>query len=268
MDNEQQEVKTQQNPPQKNAGGNSKKPSNRPSANPMGGRNRAKSTVLANFEKNLKSNSSNTKDKGKIEVVGMDNQRFKNLLSMFEKKPEERQQEETENSQGKGKIDPNRFKAFDGNKADEGIEKKNALLDPLKNAPRVSIQDRIKLLMNSQEESKPKKSYNDPIIEKLRENAKDDDENEGENFSDDNLDISREEENENEIENENNDDLSKSESLSDGGNQNEQNVNTGKIANNDENNSNNKKAQNEEENNNNKKQHNDLDKSESLDDSI
>jgi len=204
MEISQQEVKEKQKPSQNKVGGHSKKSSNKP--NPTGGKSRAKSTLLASFEKNLKANSQSSTNSNKIQVVGFDSEKFKNLKAMFEKKPSEITQEELQRDFESGKINPERFKAFGSNKQNE--ETKNEL-KPLKDVPRMSIQDRINMLMKSKDETEPKKTLNDPILNRLREVNLEEEEDSDNNYSQENLDISREEENNNDIQ------LDKSESLSD-----------------------------------------------------
>jgi len=211
MENSQkEEIKIEQKQPQKKVARLSKKSSNKPTGNPMGGRSRAKSTLLSTFEKNLKTNNQSGNNNKKIQVEGFDSERFKNLKEMFEKKPEEKTQEYDKTLGGVSRMDPDRLKAFAGNSQNEEA-KKNSVLEKIKDAPRMSIQDRISLLMKSNEESHPKKTFNDPILEKLRETYLDEDEESGDNYSEENLDISKEEEGDIE----NNDSLVKSESLND-----------------------------------------------------
>lgn len=251
MENSQQELNTDQNQITKKAGGHSKK-SSKPTGNPMGGRSRAKSTVLANFEKNLKANSTNTNENKKI-ITGLDSERFNNLRAMFDKKPEERPQEENDqNSKGR-KIEPNKLKSFISDNANQ-TEKKNSILESNIPLPSMSIQERISMLMKSQDENKSEKKNIDPIIEKLRQTNLDDDleENSGEDYSDDNLDISKGEENHE------NDDLGKSEGLSEEIDKNE----------NEKFNENTNNNQVNKDNKNSNQSKNDLDKSESLDDDI
>lgn len=209
MENSLHDVKAEQKSSQKKVGGVSKKSSNKPSGNPMGGRSRAKSTILATFEKNLKANKESSDKNDKIQVEGFDKERFKNLKSMFEKKPEETIQNEQQDQFGASKINPDKLKAFTGNTQNEETKKYSGL-DQIKDAPRMSIQDRINMLMKSKEEAQPKTFLNDPILEKLRETNLDEGEDSGDNYSEENLDISKEEENNNE-----NNGLDRSESLSD-----------------------------------------------------
>jgi hypothetical protein len=197
MENSLQDAKAEQKSSQKKVGGVSKKSSNKPSGNPMGGRSRAKSTILATFEKNLKSNKESSDKNHKIQVEGFDKERFKNLKSMFEKKPEETIQDGQSSKFGEGKINPEKLKAFTGNTQNEET-KKNSGLDQIKDAPRMSIKDRINMLMKSKDESQPKTAFNDPILEKLRETNLDEGEDSGDNYSEENLDISKEEDNNNE----------------------------------------------------------------------
>lgn len=256
MDNTQQEAQTEPKTSQKKVGGHSKKSSNKPSGNPMGGRSRAKSTVLSVFEKNLKANSQTMDNNNKkIEVEGFDRERFKNLKAMFEKKPDERLQEENQIQYGAGKIDPLRFKAFAGDSKNEE-KKQDMVLESNQNAPRMSIKDRINMLMKSKEESQPNNTGIDPILEKLRETKLDDNEDSGDDYSEDNLDISKGEEND-----EDNDALDKSESLSDEANKKEK---TDEVQADEKEIKDNNVKDSEQNNKNDKKE--DLDKSESLDD--
>jgi len=255
MENSQQEVKTEQITPRKKVGGVSKKSSNKPSGNPMGGRNRAKSTVLSVFEKNLKANSQTTNNNNKIQVEGFDSERFKNLKAMFDKKPDERSQDEQRRQFGAGNMYPERLKAFAENNQNEE-NTKNSALEPIKEAPKMSIQDRIKMLMKSKEESQPKKTFDDPILEKLRENNLDEDEDSGDNYSEENLDISKEEDN-----HDDNNALDKSESLSEDGNKFDNIIDDGK-----EEKDNNHKVEEQRNKDSKENEKEDLDKSESLDD--
>lgn len=187
---------------EKKAGGKKK---NKPSGNP-GGRSRAKSTVLANFQKNTLANNTNANDSKKPIVTGMNQDKFKNLLGMFDKKPEDTTVEKEKPSFGK--MNSDRFAMFNKNNSNTDDSKPLPGLDP--NKPRLSIKERMEKLMQSKEDSKVVKKI-DPILEKLRENNNDDDEDEDsydDDLSDDNdLDIS-------EGNDKNNDDLEKSESLS------------------------------------------------------
>ncbi len=246
MENNIQEDILNQNQKTIIGGGHSKK-SSKPTKNPIGGRSKGKSLVLANFEKNLKANSTNSTESKKI-ITGVDNEKFNNLRAMFEKKPEERQINDENENYGGGKIDPNKLLAFTGENPNQN-DKKNSVLLTNDNSQSFSIQERIKMLMKSQEENKPQKNNNDPIMEKLKQShLKDDvDENSEKSFSDDNLDISKGEDH-----HDNN--LSKSEGLSDQ----EEKQENGKI---------NEKLKNDENRTKNSKEsRDDLNKSESLED--
>jgi hypothetical protein len=195
--------------------GAGKKKGNKPSANPVG-RNRAKSTVLANFQKNTMSNKLNEQDSKKPIQTGVTQDRFKNLLSMFDKKPaEEMKKEDEKPSYGANvKMNSDRFSMFNKNNENTTDKKDNNVLtglDPSK--PRLSIKERMEKLMQSKEESKPVQKI-DPILERLRENRNEGDEefDEDEDSYDDELSG---EDNLDGSEGEKNDDLDKTESLSD-----------------------------------------------------
>jgi len=186
---------------EKKAGG--KKKGNKPAANPQG-RSRAKSTVLANFQKNTLANNSSLADAKKPIVTGMNQDKFKNLLGMFDKKPEDPNKEKEKPSFGK--MNSDRMAMFNKNSNDDS---KVTCPGEVQNKPRLSIKERMAALMQSKEDMKPKKKI-DPILEKLHENNDDEeDEDSGDDdlSDEDNLDIS-------EGEDKDNDDLGKSESLS------------------------------------------------------
>lgn len=192
----------------KKGGGQTKK-SNKPAA---GGRARAKSTVLMNFEKNLKSNNSGSASGNKQEIKGIDNDRFQKLRAMFSGGATKNESEQNNNKEtvqdGKSQMNPDRFKMFSGTNNQE--ETKRGTLLP-ETAPKVSIKDRINMLMKSKEETR-NTSSRDPILEKLRETHLEEDEDSGDNYSDEednNLDISKEEDNDGD------NDLEESEDLSD-----------------------------------------------------
>ena len=193
----------------KKASAGGKKKTNKSGANPQG-RSRAKSTVLQNFQKNTLANNANPVDSKKPIVTGMNVERFKNLLGMFDKKPEDAQKDSEKPSFGKMNAD--RMSMF--NKVDDSKPCPGEVL----NKPRLSIKERMDALMKSKEEMKPQKKI-DPILEKLRERNnenEDDEDDDGDSFDndlsdEDNLDISQEQDKDKDNDN---DDLGKSESLS------------------------------------------------------
>lgn len=187
--------------------GAGKKKGNKPSANP-GGRSRAKSTVLANFQKNTMANKLNEQDSKKSIQTGLTQDRFKNLLGMFDKKPEEIQKEKEKPSFGK--MNSDRFAMFNKNNENTTDKTDDKTLPGL---PRLSIKERMEKLMQSKEENKTVRKV-DPILERLRENRNEDDEDydEDEDSYDDELSG---EDNLDGSEGEKNDNLDKTESLSD-----------------------------------------------------
>jgi hypothetical protein len=194
----------------KAAGG--KKKTNKAGANPgAGGRKRAQSTVLQNFQKNTMANNTNTTDPKNPIVTGLNKERFKSLLGMFDKKPEDTPKELGVPS-GNSKMNANRFSMFNQNN-----DNSNQSPGELLNKPKVSIKERMEALMKSKEAMQPQKKI-DPILEKLRSNNHNNDEEDEDSYDDDdlsednNLDISQED-NDKDKDNDN-DDLGKSESLS------------------------------------------------------
>lgn len=183
-----------------------KKKGNKPSGQPVG-RSRAKSTVLANFQKNTMANKLNDQDSKKAIDTGVTQDRFKNLLGMFDKKPEDSNKEKEKPSFQKMNTD--RFAMF--NKNNNTTDNKPTT--GFNQGGGMSIKDRMAKLMQSKEDNKTVKKV-DPILERLRENRNDDDDDYDEDedsyddelSEEDNLDISEG--------GKENDDLDKSESLS------------------------------------------------------
>ena len=174
-----------------------KKKGNKPSANPAG-RGKAKG-LLQNFKNNTLASKSAAVESKKPIVEGMNTDKFKNLLGMFDKKPEDKPIED--NKPSFGKINSDRMSMFN---KDNNIEESKQVSENDAYKPNSSIKDRINSLMKSKDDSKITTRTIDPILEKLRENVMEDDEDSYDNLSDD-LDISEGEEN---------DDLEKSENLS------------------------------------------------------
>jgi len=154
---------------EKKAGG--KKKGNKPTGNPAG-RKRAQSTVLQNFQKNTLANNASAQDSKKPIVEGMDQNKFKGLLGMFDKKPEDANVEKEKPSFGK--MNNDRMSMFNKQNTTVGTD-----LNPIGTdaKPRLSIKDRMAALMQSKEDSKFVKK-NDPIMERLNEGNEEDEEDE------------------------------------------------------------------------------------------
>lgn len=157
-------------------------------------RSRAKSTVVNTFEQ--KKGPNIKKDVKPIETIG--NDRFKNLLSMFDKKPEAGQSKEDAAPQ---KLDMSKFafgKATEDSQTANGPKKGSELAD--------GIKKRMEALMSNNKEKERSASYIDPVLEQRRkqkelEGDEDEEEEDYDDESEENLHISEDEDEHKEEEN-------------------------------------------------------------------
>lgn len=123
-------------------------------------RGRAKSTLVNPFEKN-KTGGASKKENKPVETIG--NDRFKNLLSMFDKKPE--QGKENNEDPGPKKLDANKFSAFNG--GNNAVSGKQSQGMP-KAGVADSIQKRMEALLNSNKNNRNTVAGLDPVLEQRR----------------------------------------------------------------------------------------------------
>jgi len=159
-----------------------KKPENKPKVE---GRARAKTTIFEG--KNKKDGDSN-----KMKVEGIGQNRFSNLLSMFNKPKEEDNKKEPEitNNQNKpGQLDLNKLDSF----KKQNTESRDSTSIPISSGG-LSIQERMQKLMQDKENCKTKGKMIDPILEQYNrgqdEYDEDNDNEEEEEENDDDLALS------------------------------------------------------------------------------
>jgi hypothetical protein len=156
----------------------------KPSGNLPETRNRAKSTVVGNFEQKKVPNPK--KELKPIETIG--NERFKNLLCMFDKKPDTKENKE---DTAPKKLDMSKF-AFgqSENKDNTNSKRTTDIAD--------GIKKRMESLMQSNKENS-KSGFVDPILEQRRKQREldgddeEDDDDEEDEESEENLHISEDE---------------------------------------------------------------------------
>ena len=147
-------------------------------------RSRAKSTVVNTFEQKK---GPQKKELKPIETIG--NDRFKNLLSMFDKKPENKEARE---DTGPKKLDMSKY-AFGQSNTDSqdnnGPKKSSEMAD--------SIKKRMEALLNNNKSGGKSGSYVDPVLEQRRKQkeleAEDEEDEDYEEESEENLHISEDE---------------------------------------------------------------------------
>jgi hypothetical protein len=160
-------------------------------------RGRAKSTVVNTFEQ--KKGPNTKKDLKPIETIG--NDRFKNLLNMFEKKPEATQNKE---DTGPRKLDMSKY-AFgksNDNQDNNGSKRSSDMAD--------GIKKKMDMLMSNNKEGGKSGSYVDPVLEQRRKQkeleAEDEDDEDYDDESEENLHISEDDDEKEESDKEEKDD--------------------------------------------------------------
>jgi hypothetical protein len=168
-----------------------KKPESKPTGNAQEGRTRSKTTMAMNFEP--KKGAANKKESKPVETIG--GEKFKNLLSMFDKKPEAKENTVTG---AVGKLDMNRFSGTFGGVNNNNISGGNQY-EQLAGGMAQSIKDRMNALLDkgrAKSVLNPGPSF-DPVLQNRKNNDDivHEDENEGDLGlgDDDDLHISEDE---------------------------------------------------------------------------
>ena len=143
---------------------------------PPEGRGRAKSTLVNPFDNKKPLNTK--KENKPIETFGQN--RFQNLLSMFDKKPAENN--DNKEDTGPKKLDMSKFSAFnkDNNNADNqnDISKRNTVVSD-------SIKQRMDALLNANKNNKTSSGSIDPVLEQRKKLREQDEENFDDSIGDD-----------------------------------------------------------------------------------
>jgi hypothetical protein len=151
-----------------------KKPGKR--SGPKEPRDRAKSTLVNPFDSKKPVNSK--KETKPVETIGEN--RFKNLLSMFDKKSGPAK--ENKEDPGPMKLDMNKFSAFN---IDNSNDKHRSSMDIRPSGASSTIKERMEALLNSNKtNNKNSVSTIDPVLEQRRK-LKDQDEHNNDSFDED-----------------------------------------------------------------------------------
>ena len=141
------------------------------------GRGRAKSTLVNPF--NNKKTPAGKKDVKPVETIGQD--RFKNLLSMFEKPDKDKENKE---DTGPKKLDMSRFSAF--SKTNESTASNDVNSGDNKGSVSEGIQKRMQALLNNNKPGAANNKGLDPVLEQRKKMREDQEEsNDSKDFDDD-----------------------------------------------------------------------------------